>query len=109
MTLYMLMMQVMMCSPVIAAVVCFAIFVSRRASLPPSERPQVVGQFVIHLLVGAAIGLGGAIIYVVVATIRSNSGNGPIALLLYGPMAVSIGAVAGTLVWLRKSRVLRAG
>jgi len=96
-------MLMMMGSPFLAIVLCVAIF-SARVRLTPSDRHRLIRDFILHVIVGAGIGLAGALAFVIAATVYYNSGAGPLALILYGPLAASIGAVAGSIVWQRRSR-----
>jgi ABC-type Fe3+ transport system permease subunit len=105
--LYMVLLQALIVSPVIALVICSVMYTSR-ARLSPSERPRLFRGFISYALAGAAIGFLGALLFVIAATMGSDSGNGPLGLILYGPLAVSIGAIGGSLVWRRRSRPLPA-
>ena len=104
--IYMLLIQAMMLSPIIAIVVCVVIFRSR-ARRSPTDRSRLLRGFIAFALAGAAIGVVGAMVFVIAATIRSNSGNGPLALIVYGPLAASVGAIVASFVWQRRSHVSR--
>ena len=63
---------------------------------------ETIGGFVAAVILWCTASLGIAIAYVIGFTIAHDSPQGPLALIFYGPLAISVGFVAATIAWRRK-------
>jgi di/tricarboxylate transporter len=90
----------MLLSPVPAAVgLLIYYFVQRQ------KHPQVQMSFGGYMGAVLAWALAAAVttaIAIFMLSIAYNSGNGPLAIFVFGPLAFAIGAVVGALLWRRK-------
>ena len=93
--------RLMVFSPAYATPICFAIFFGR-VWLARADWRQLLPKFLTNVCAGVGFFLTVAFAYVIAMTAYYQSGNGPLALIFYGPAAVSIGATIGALVWLVK-------
>jgi hypothetical protein len=59
--------------------------------------------FIGYVAVGGICGFGLAFLSVVVLTVVTDSHQAPLALLLYGPLAMALGEVVGAATWRRNA------
>jgi hypothetical protein len=60
----------------------------------------LAGSYLRHLLAGAGVALVLAVVLVVALTAFYNSPQGPLALIVLGPVAVFVGGLVGVCRWL---------
>ena len=61
---------------------------------------QALSHFLAKLKWPIIVCVGLAFAYVVVLTTIHKSGNGPLVFIFYGPAALAIGILMGTIIWL---------
>jgi energy-coupling factor transporter transmembrane protein EcfT len=91
---------VMFFSPVLTAAACilyFIVVVLRRGY----RFKFTVGRFLSRVLLWAAAGFAIAFACVMVVTAIYDSPQGPLTLFWYGPVAISVGIIVGTVMWRR--------
>ena len=81
--------------PFVAGLLCIVFYglVRDKEIVPKPSR------FTGHLVIGAVLGFGVSFILVLVLTIVSSSPQGPLALIIYAPIGISLGQIVGTIVW----------
>lgn len=88
----------------IVSVLCAGIFamgVRRKGG----HWPSLISSYLRHLAVGAGLGVMVSVAAVFGVTAYYNSSQGPLALIVLGPLAFAVGALVGSLRWLtRKAR-----
>lgn len=88
----------MMKSPLAAVPACLSIFIVRSA-IGRAFSERSLERFLTLFGLGALGGAGVAILFVVIATLITGNGAGPLAAILYVPLGFSIGAIGGTILW----------
>jgi hypothetical protein len=85
-------------SPVPVLVLCVLYFVVEVDRMHIGFK-LTTGRFLGRILLWAAIAFAIAFVVVIALTALYNSPQGPFALILYGPLAISCGIVIGTVRW----------
>ena len=85
-------------SPVPVLVLCVLYFIVEVNRMHIGFK-LTTGRFLGRVLLWATIGFAIAFVVVIALTALYNSPQGPMALILYGPLAVSCGIVVGTIKW----------
>lgn len=85
-------------SPVPVIVLCIVYFVIEVNRMGIAFK-LTTGRFLGRVLLWAGIGFAVAFVIVIALTALYNSPQGPLALILYGPLAISCGIIVGTIRW----------
>ena len=85
-------------SPAPVAALCILYFVIEVNRIGVGFK-LTTGRFLGRLLLWAVIGFAVAFVIMIGLTALYNSPQGPLALILYGPLAISCGMIVGTIRW----------
>lgn len=90
-----------MWSPIIAAVLCLVIYlvVCVRKSLNVIDYGI---SFIAYVVLYGLLGLLSSIVIVFALTAFYNSPQGPLILIVYGPIGTAVGQIIGVLIWVLK-------
>ena len=81
--------------PLAALLLCVALYAIVVSTGTVAKPSGIVG----HVVIGGVLGFGASLIVVTILTIVSNSPQGPLALLFYGPVGFAIGEIIGAVFW----------
>jgi len=93
--------QWMIYSPIIAAVIFLVLYFIGSLFFSSLETKHFIG----FLVLGGILGFGVSVIIVVTQTVLYESPQGPLALIYYAPVGVTVGEVFGVIFWIYKTWV----
>ena len=90
-------------SPIIATVICILLF--RLEKYTPKKVSSFLGYLIMGVVLGVLLGVGITVAW----TIYYESPQGPLAIIVYGPLGIAVGELLATFIWkyhLRNKRLI---
>jgi hypothetical protein len=91
--------RLMFFSPIFVLPACIGFFLFESRLRAPSFLKGTAKVFAQALMLWALAGAGMALVGVIAWTAATDSPQGPLALIIYGPAGIAIGGAVGTAIW----------
>jgi len=91
--------QWMIYSPIVATIIFIVFYFMGRLVSPSLEIKDFIG----FLVMGGILGFGVSVIIVVIQTVLYRSPQGPLVLIYYAPVGITVGEVFGFIFWIYKT------